>query len=707
MSEKIDSLSIEIQASAAQATKAIDKLKDSLGGLRDKKPTETKAALDSVSEKSSEAAKRVGLLSKQMSGLKKGAKNLVKAWGLDKVGAAARGAGQGVKGLLRPFASLTRAMGRIALYRAMRTAIREIAQAAKEGSQNLYQWSLAVGGASYSGRKFSEIMDGVASSTQYLKNAFGTALSNAIAALAPVLDSLSEKIVNLINHLNNLFAVLRGDSTYNRAVKTTTQFATAAGKAAKELKNLVFGFDELNIIPAQQGGGGAAAPDYSGMFEETEVDLTDPLIEKFNKIRETIDNISKSVLNLKGIAASLKIDWKSFKQGFGFNGQTVAKTVILGLEALMGGVTGFMLAGPLGAVVGTVLGVRLGLAIDRAIFDADGKISGRELKDTLLIALGGISGGIVGRTLFGPGVGTWLGAFVGTSIALGIVDGTFDQTLSKLKLSMFENSLKTVLGAATLGLIGWKLAGTNGALLGMTVGSLLTIFTKEGKDGIFQNGGLNKENALEAILKILAATTIGFIVWSSSGELLAATLAFNLTLSILELDWSGIGKAIKDAFERAKQEFTFQYDNFLRWVKGEETRQRVINVDTGKITYSDGTIDWEISRKKKSTPFSAEGIGGGSFASGGTPQLGSLFVAGEAGPEFVGQVGGQTQVYNEDQLAQTLSVANEGLMNVIIQAANALISAVDDKELSVNIGDREIAASAARGARLNGRAMVQ
>ena len=42
------------------------------------------------------------------------------------------------------------------------------------------------------------------------------------------------------------------------------------------------------------------------------------------------------------------------------------------------------------------------------------------------------------------------------------------------------------------------------------------------------------------------------------------------------------------------------------------------------------------------------------YAAGGFPSHGSLFVAGEAGSELVGHIGGRTEVLNQSQLASTM-----------------------------------------------------
>lgn len=93
------------------------------------------------------------------------------------------------------------------------------------------------------------------------------------------------------------------------------------------------------------------------------------------------------------------------------------------------------------------------------------------------------------------------------------------------------------------------------------------------------------------------------------------------------------------------------------------------------------------------------------FASGGFPDQGSLFVAGEAGAEIVSTSStGQTQVSNTNQIAASVSVGNVG----VVQAINDLIRAVENKDTSpvVTIGDRDVYRASQRGQQKVGRSLV-
>lgn len=694
MPETLDTLSIQISSNVGRATSNIKKLSAALGELKKNSDAFSRLANGSQSaaratggtttqggtaQMSEDAHKTVSSLSK-----------LKDMFGKLKASINAKAIGNPFKEANIGSNELWRSLKRIAMYRFLRTVIKGISAAGREGIQNLYQWSKAFEGAAYSNRTFAQVMDRGAESILYLKNAMGTALASVISVFEPLLYSLADAVVAAVNAFNNLWAVLNGNNSYNKAIRKTTEFAKETGKAAKAVQNLLFGFDELNIIPAQGGAGGAAGTDYSGMFEEAAAVET--------ALSKTIDEINEK-LKLTELWGDIKINFKNFSTGFGFNGETLAKIVIAGLIGLVSHVAGFLLGGKLGGLVGTILGVKLGLEATSAIFNNDSKLDGNELKKSLLVVLGGVAG-FTWLSGLGGGWG-WLGATVGASLAIALISGKFDQTLSKIGLGALSESLKIVLGAATGAAIGWSLAGAPGALFGATAGAILTLFLKDNGKGTFEDKGMQGFTAVKKIVEILEAAFMGFIFFAiPGGGLLAATIAFTLTLSVLELDWRSIKDSIVDAFSRAKEWFSLQYRNFLHWIKGEQQEQAIVNVATGKITYHQKGSAYQSEWFNPKMPIE------GSFASGGTPNMGSLFLAGEAGPEFVGNVGGQTQVYNEDQLANTLASSNEGLINTILAAANALIGAIEDKDLNVSIGDRDIAESARRGARLNGRAMV-
>lgn len=91
------------------------------------------------------------------------------------------------------------------------------------------------------------------------------------------------------------------------------------------------------------------------------------------------------------------------------------------------------------------------------------------------------------------------------------------------------------------------------------------------------------------------------------------------------------------------------------------------------------------------------------FEDGGFPNEGQLFIAREAGAEMVGAMGRRTAVANNDQIVEGISagvsVANDG----VITAIYALLNVVEEKDMSVVIGDNEIGHSYDRYKEKRGR----
>jgi hypothetical protein len=94
----------------------------------------------------------------------------------------------------------------------------------------------------------------------------------------------------------------------------------------------------------------------------------------------------------------------------------------------------------------------------------------------------------------------------------------------------------------------------------------------------------------------------------------------------------------------------------------------------------------------------------------GTPNAGSVFIAGEAGAEAVAHINGKTEVLNQSQLASAIAsavVSANTQQNIYLQEQNSLLrtqnnylSQIASKE--IKIGDREIARANQRGQRSMG-----
>lgn len=236
---------------------------------------------------------RVGLLG-LLGGVGKVSDGLLKV-GVAGANAARKLIGFSLKNVLKNTVGFVKHLGgvissfkRILMYRLIRSAIKEIGQAFNEGIKNLYGWSTLVGG------KFATSMNQISTSLLYFKNSLGAAVAPIVNALAPAIDFLIDKIVALINIINQLFAKLTGASSWTAAKKKATEYGDAvsgAGGAAKEALKYLAPFDELNRLPDENkgGGGGGNSEDYSGMFEEM-TQFNEGISDFAENVRTAIEN---------------------------------------------------------------------------------------------------------------------------------------------------------------------------------------------------------------------------------------------------------------------------------------------------------------------------------------------------------------------------------------------------------------------------------
>ena len=83
------------------------------------------------------------------------------------------------------------------------------------------------------------------------------------------------------------------------------------------------------------------------------------------------------------------------------------------------------------------------------------------------------------------------------------------------------------------------------------------------------------------------------------------------------------------------------------------------------------------------------------FAEGGFPSMGELFVAREAGPEFVGSIGSRSAVANNDQIVEGIASGVAAAMvtqNELLSEQNQLLLEILNKDTSIQLDGRELVA---------------
>lgn len=245
------------------------------------------------------------------------------AWsGLKKLGSYIGGKFKsGIGAATKKFTGFIRSIGRVAMYRAVRFLLTQITTAFKDGTNNVYQYSKAIGG------DLAASMDKIATSFLYFKNSLGAMVSPLINAVAPAIEYVTDKAVDLINVLSQLFAKLSGASTWTKAIKLETEYATATEDAAKAAKNLTAGFDELNVLSDSGKDDKKNATNFGSMFEEVELDT---------EFASWLDKLKDMVLKLdfSGLGSWLGQKINDLINGINFEGlgEKIGKAIQRALE---------------------------------------------------------------------------------------------------------------------------------------------------------------------------------------------------------------------------------------------------------------------------------------------------------------------------------------------------------------------------------------
>lgn len=177
-----------------------------------------------------------------------------------------------------------------------------------------------------------------------------------------------------------------------------------------------------------------------------------------------------------GAGIGLKISEFLFNGDGKLDDEEILKAIVTALGALAGGVIGFVVGGPLGAAIGVIIGTGITAKILSAVFDGDGKISDDEIATMIRDVLIVIAGGVIGFAIGGP-AGALMGIVVGAGITLVISNleakGGKAAQIAKKFLQVLKEALIIICG----GLIGFAIGGPAGAVIGMIIaaGVLFTI----------------------------------------------------------------------------------------------------------------------------------------------------------------------------------------------------------------------------------------
>lgn len=211
--------------------------------------------------------------------------------------------GENAKKASGPLSNMISSLKRIAMYRVLRSIIKEIGQAFQEGLEKAYLFSAGMSGE---GNRFAQSLDRMKSASNAMKGQLGAAFAGLLTAVEPILMTLIELVTKVADAMSQLFSAFTG-KTYLKANATAAKFSDAmdkGAKGAKEWKNQLLGFDEINRLNEPSGGSGSGTNPMAGYsFEDAEIS------EKWRKIAENLrpilDDLGKMFGGLRDIVLGI------------------------------------------------------------------------------------------------------------------------------------------------------------------------------------------------------------------------------------------------------------------------------------------------------------------------------------------------------------------------------------------------------------------
>lgn len=189
---------------------------------------------------------------------------------------------------------LGKAIVRVAIYRAIRAAIKGIVQTIRQGLQAFAEFS----------PKFEQTMTALTSAGRNFKMSFTAAFAPILESIAPALIQIVNSFTQLNNKLAETIAYLKGAGEYT---KVNTEYQEQYNKAVNLLP-----FDKFNVLQQSSYGG----------FEKAAVD-TEKMAKnapKLEKIKAVITSFKEA---LKAVVATLGKAWEYIKSIFGEYGDVI------------------------------------------------------------------------------------------------------------------------------------------------------------------------------------------------------------------------------------------------------------------------------------------------------------------------------------------------------------------------------------------------
>ena len=395
--------------------------------------------------------------------------------------------------------------------RSLFALVNKLRSALVDGFKNLAQ---------YSGETNNSISMLMSSLTQ-LKNAFAAAFAPILNVIAPILNTLIQKIISVVNTFGQLTSALTGKTTYIKAKKVQQDYAKSlnsnansaknAKKANEELKRTILSFDQINKMDDNSSSDSNSGIADTGGLSPSDMFETESIPSKIKGIADMIKQAWKNadfteigaMVGNKLNAALNSIPWDKIKNTC----NKIAKSVATFLNGFLETVDWKLVGNTLAQGINTAFGMANTFA-ENFHWDSLGKAIGNGING----ALGGLDWNLIQETV--------------RNIATGITDtlNSFIQTTDwALVGQSFGNGINTILDFFHTGINNFDWTGSGFAISEFINNVFQTID--------FVNIGQTLSDGIKGVLD-LGITALENTDWGLVGEKVWDGLA--------AIDWNGI-----------------------------------------------------------------------------------------------------------------------------------------------------------------------
>ena len=395
--------------------------------------------------------------------------------------------------------------------RSLFALVNKLRSALVDGFKNLAQ---------YSGETNNSISMLMSSLTQ-LKNAFAAAFAPILNVIAPILNTLIQKIISVVNTFGQLTSALTGKTTYIKAKKVQQDYAKSlnsnansaknAKKANEELKRTILSFDQINKMDDNSSSDSNSGIADTGGLSPSDMFETESIPSKIKGIADMIKQAWKNadfteigaMVGNKLNAALNSIPWDKIKNTC----NKIAKSVATFLNGFLETVDWKLVGNTLAQGINTAFGMANTFA-ENFHWDSLGKAIGNGING----ALGGLDWNLIQETV--------------RNIATGITDtlNSFIQTTDwALVGQSFGNGINTILDFFHTGINNFDWTGAGFAISEFINNVFQTID--------FVNIGQTLSDGIKGVLD-LGITALENTDWGLVGEKVWDGLA--------AIDWNGI-----------------------------------------------------------------------------------------------------------------------------------------------------------------------